>query len=234
MLLNLTPTDAREARGHRGDPRTSHTPGAIYRDERAAFYSLGVPPPREIPFDLIAQATLMLLPLLLGVSLADRATSRASRGADDHGWTFNLARRDGLAVPRRPARAAGPPAGHLASARARRRRRHAAAAASPARSSAARAAASARSSSTACSASWPRSSCCSRSWRWRATATSWRRCGGSSASRSRSPRVTIPFMLRKGERAGQTLGKQLFGLRVVCDDHGVVTRGGARPRASCS
>ena len=29
--------------------------------------------------------------------------------------------------------------------------------------------------------------------------------------------VTVPFMLRKGERAGQTLGKQLFGLRVVCD-----------------
>ena len=30
-------------------------------------------------------------------------------------------------------------------------------------------------------------------------------------------------MLREGEHAGQTLGKQLFGLRVVCDDHGVVS-----------
>ena len=32
--------------------------------------------------------------------------------------------------------------------------------------------------------------------------------------------VTIPFMLREGKHAGQTLGKQLFGLRVVSDDHG--------------
>ena len=46
--------------------------------------------------------------------------------------------------------------------------------------------------------------------------------------------VTVPFMLREGERAGQTLGKQLFGLRVVCDSHGAVTRAAARPRASCS
>ena len=29
--------------------------------------------------------------------------------------------------------------------------------------------------------------------------------------------VTVPFMLRDGEHAGQTLGKQLFGLRVVSD-----------------
>ena len=35
--------------------------------------------------------------------------------------------------------------------------------------------------------------------------------------------VTIPFMLREGKRAGQTLGKQLFRLRVVSDDHGDVS-----------
>ena len=35
--------------------------------------------------------------------------------------------------------------------------------------------------------------------------------------------VTVPFMLREGEHAGQTLGKQLFGLRVVCDSHGAVS-----------
>ena len=35
--------------------------------------------------------------------------------------------------------------------------------------------------------------------------------------------VTVPFMLREGEHAGQTLGKQLLGLRVVCDHHGSVS-----------
>ena len=39
--------------------------------------------------------------------------------------------------------------------------------------------------------------------------------------------VTVPFMLRDGEHAGQTLGKQLFGLRVIDDSHGVVS---PRPR----
>ena len=42
--------------------------------------------------------------------------------------------------------------------------------------------------------------------------------------------VTVPFMLREGERAGQTLGKQLFGLRVVCDGHRVVSRRRAAAR----
>ena len=36
--------------------------------------------------------------------------------------------------------------------------------------------------------------------------------------------VTVPFMVRQGEHAGQTLGKQLFGLRVVCDSHGEISR----------
>ena len=34
--------------------------------------------------------------------------------------------------------------------------------------------------------------------------------------------ATVPFMSREGEHAGQTLGKQLFGLRVVCDSHEAV------------
>ena len=39
-----------------------------------------MPPPREIPFDLIAQATLMFLPLLLGISLAIANLDRLARG----------------------------------------------------------------------------------------------------------------------------------------------------------
>jgi uncharacterized RDD family membrane protein YckC len=42
--------------------------------------------------------------------------------------------------------------------------------------------------------------------------------------------VTVPFMLREGEHAGQTLGKQLFGLRVVCDSRGTVSKRRATAR----
>ena len=45
--------------------------------------------------------------------------------------------------------------------------------------------------------------------------------------------VSVPFMLRDGEHAGQTLGKQLFGLRVIDDSHGA-SPAAARPRANCS
>jgi uncharacterized RDD family membrane protein YckC len=41
---------------------------------------------------------------------------------------------------------------------------------------------------------------------------------------------TIPFMLRNGSRRGQTLGKQLFRLRVVCDNHDEVSAGRATAR----
>jgi uncharacterized RDD family membrane protein YckC len=42
--------------------------------------------------------------------------------------------------------------------------------------------------------------------------------------------VTVPFMAREGERAGQSLGKQLFGLRVVCDNHARIDRRRATAR----
>jgi uncharacterized RDD family membrane protein YckC len=42
--------------------------------------------------------------------------------------------------------------------------------------------------------------------------------------------ATIPFMLREGRHRGQTLGKQLFRLRVVCDNHGEVSAGRATAR----
>ena len=42
--------------------------------------------------------------------------------------------------------------------------------------------------------------------------------------------VTVPWMLRDGEHAGQSLGKQLFGLRVVCDSHEAVGAGRATAR----
>ena len=45
--------------------------------------------------------------------------------------------------------------------------------------------------------------------------------------------VTVPFMTREGEHTGQSLGKQLFGLRVVCDSHGVISRRRASGRELC-
>ena len=69
MLLNLSPTDAQTLASTAALDHVTRADG-VYHDEREAFEALEVPPPREIPFDLIAQATLMLLPLLLGVSLA--------------------------------------------------------------------------------------------------------------------------------------------------------------------
>ena len=81
MLLNLTPTDAAEAGEHRGDRPRLPRARASTATSAEAFEALGVPPPREIPFDLIAQATLMLLPLLLGVSLAIANLDRLATGA---------------------------------------------------------------------------------------------------------------------------------------------------------
>ena len=69
MLFNLSPTDAQTLATTAALDHVTRA-GGVYRDEREAFEELEVPPPREIPFDLIAQATLMVPPLLLGVSLA--------------------------------------------------------------------------------------------------------------------------------------------------------------------
>ena len=68
MLLNMSPTDAEALAATSAIQHVTRAEG-VYRDEREAFEALEVPPPREIPFDLIAQATLMVLPLLLGISL---------------------------------------------------------------------------------------------------------------------------------------------------------------------
>ena len=231
MLLNLTPTDAQKLADTAAIDHVSRARG-VYRDERAAFGSLGVPPPREIPFDLIAQATLMLLPLLLGISLADRqprerraTASRWTAGRQTSlvalAWLCLVVRSAGsphlLGIWRRRVRDAAdalPPQRFTP-----RRARHAR---PPPRGVRGRLAARGLASVLVLLPSGGRGR----------RATSSRRCGGSSASRSCSPRVTVPFMLREGERAGQTLGKQLFGLSVVCDDHGVSPAPRDRARAA--
>ena len=79
MLLNLSPTDAQTLASTAALDHVTRADG-VYHDEREAFEELEVPPPREIPFDLIAQATLMLPLLVLGVALAvanlDRIANR--------------------------------------------------------------------------------------------------------------------------------------------------------------
>ena len=218
MLLNLSPTDEEKLADTAALEHVSRARG-IYRDERAAFYSLGVPPPREIPFDLIAQATLMLLPLLLGISLAIGNVESLASGARvapsaaavlliAMAWLFLVVPLGRLA--------------HLAGIW-RLRVRDAADATPPLRFS--------------------RDELCLPRLRFGAFAvdsvlglvasaalltvlialagwgdlvgTLWWFLGVPIAFAA----VTVPFMMRKGEHAGQTLGKQLFELRVVCDSH---------------
>ena len=229
MLLNLSPTDAEKLADTAAIPHVSHARG-IYRDERAAFYSLGVPPPREIPFDLIAQATLMLLPLLLGVSLAIGNLERLAAGAQvDPGWTFNLLVAMAwlfLVVP----------LGRLAHLLGiwRLRVRDAADATPPERFSrqelgppSRRFGAFAVDSVLGVVASiFVLLPLVALAGDGDLVATLWWFIGVPIAFAA----VTVPFMLRGGERAGQTLGKQLFGLRVVCDRHRVVSRRRAAAR----
>ena len=222
MLLNLSPTDAKALAGTAALEHVYRADG-IYRDERAAFHSLGVPPPREIPFDLIAQATLMLLPLLLGISLAVANLESVASGVQMEvlqtssnlvalAWLFlviplgRLAHLLGIWRRReRDARGADPP--HV----------------------------------------FTREELCLPTRRFGAfmidsllgivaaivlliplvalagsgdlVATLWWFVGVPIAFAA----VTVPFMVREGEHAGQTLGKQLLGMRVVCDSHGIVT-----------
>ena len=224
-----------EARRHRGDRTTSTRPrGSTATSGRRSTRS-ACPPPREIPFDLIAQATLMLLPLLLGVVARHRQPREHHRAGSDgrprHGRSTS-SRWPGCSSS---SRSAGWPtcsasgAGACATPRTPTRR-----IASPARSSAARPPPRRVRRRLDCSGSWPRPRAAPVRGAGGVERPRVRPSGGSSASRSRSPRVTVPFMLREGEHAGQTLGKQLFRLRVVCDDHGAVEPGAARPRASCS
>jgi uncharacterized RDD family membrane protein YckC len=232
MLLNLSPTDAEKLADTAALDHVYRARG-IYRDERAAFYSLGVPPPREIPFDLIAQATLMLLPLLLGISLAIANLESLATGAqaDPLSTSNTLIAMAWLCLV--------VPLGRLAHLLGiwRLRVRDAADATPPHRFS--------------------RDELCLPTRRFGAfavdsllgivasiavlfaivalagsgdlVATLWWFVGVPLAFAA----VTVPFMVRKGERSGQTLGKQLFGLRVVCDSHEAVSARRATARELC-
>jgi uncharacterized RDD family membrane protein YckC len=221
MLLNLTPTDEEKLTGTAARYHVSRARG-IYRDELAAFRSLGVPPPREIPFDLIAQATLMLLPLLLGISLAVANLEKLASGvqSDPLAASSNLAALAWLCLV--------VPLGRLAHLLGIWRRRvDDAAAVGPAHV-------------------FTREELCVPSRRFGAFVVD-TVLGGFASLVLAIPiaqlglsthlegaiwwfgaipiafaSVTVPFMLRDGKHAGQTLGKQLFGLRVVCDTLGVI------------
>jgi uncharacterized RDD family membrane protein YckC len=79
MLLNLSPTDARTLAATAALDHVRRADG-LYADEREAFQELKVRMPREIPFDIIAQALLMLFPLLLGAALAAANAERLLSG----------------------------------------------------------------------------------------------------------------------------------------------------------
>ena len=220
MLLNLSPTDAKTLASTAALDHVTRA-GGVYHDEREAFEELEVPPPREIPFDLIAQATLMLPLLVLGVALAvanlDRIANRARDGLAVHDLP---AERRRLGVPRPAARPARPPGEHLEAPGRRLRGRAAAAALHP------RGARLARAPPGRVRRRQP-----ARGVRVdlrdvpllgldeNVRNTLWWFVGIPIAFAL----VTVPFMLREGEHAGQTLGKQLLGLRVVCDHHGSVS-----------
>jgi len=222
MLLNLSPTDAQKLADTAAIPHVSHARG-IYRDERAAFYSLGVPPPREIPFDLIAQATLMLLPLLLGVSLAIANLESLATGAQaDPSWTFillvaiawvclvgplaRLAHLLGIWRLRvRDAADATPPHRFSREELGLPRRRLGAFAVDSALGITA--------------AGLVLAPVVALAGLTDVVATMWWFLAVPVAFAA----VTVPFMTREGEHAGKTLGKQLFGLRVVCDDYDPVS-----------
>jgi uncharacterized RDD family membrane protein YckC len=225
MLLNLTPTDEATLEDTSALYHVSRSRG-VYRDEIAAFGSLGVPAPREIPFDLFAQAILMLLPLLLGVTFAvanvenilfgEASTAVAYLAA--LAWLFlvipigRLAHLAGIWRRRvDDATGADPPQCFTRDELGRPSRRLAAFVVD----------------STmgifASLALLPLATLASSS---DLEFTLW----WFAAMPLAFAAVTIPFMLRKGERHGQTLGKQLFRLRVVSDDHGVVSPGRATAR----
>jgi uncharacterized RDD family membrane protein YckC len=225
MLLNLTPTDEQKLEDTTALYHVSRSRG-VYRDELAAFQSLGVPAPREIPFDLIAQATLMLLPLLLGISFAVAnvenilfgATSEAVGKLAALAWLFlviplgRLAHLFGIWRRRVDDATGADPAPRFTREELGR----------PSRRLGAFLIDSTLGVTVSLAlvplASLARSSDLEFTLWW------------FLAMPLAFAGVTIPFMLRKGEHAGQTLGKQLFRLRVVSDDHGVVSPGRATAR----
>jgi uncharacterized RDD family membrane protein YckC len=223
MLLNLSPTDARRLAGTAALDHVYYAEG-IYRHERAAFKALGVPPPKEIPFDLIAQATLMVPPLLLGISLLvanlEELPDTFRMNASDAAIPVAALAWVCLVVP----------VGRLAHLAGiwRRRVADAAGAERPHR--------------------FTRDELATPGRRFGAFVVD-TIAGGFVALLLAVPltlsgmsddalgvlwwfvclpvalaAVTVPLMLREGPHAGQTLGKQLFGLRVVCNSHSGVTR----------
>jgi uncharacterized RDD family membrane protein YckC len=218
MLLNLTPTDADKLGDTTALYHVSRSRG-IYRDELAAFQSLGVPAPREIPFDLIAQATLMLLPLLLGISFSVANFENILAGAASDAvaqlatlaWLFLVIPLGRLAhlfgIWRRrvdDATGADPPQRFTREELGRPSPRLGAFLVDSMLGVVA-------SIALFPLASLARSNDLEFTLWWFA------------AMPIAFAAVTIPFMLREGRHAGQTLGKQLFRLRVVSDDHGVVS-----------
>jgi uncharacterized RDD family membrane protein YckC len=229
MLLNLSPTDVKRLAGTTAVDHVSRAEG-IYRHEAEAFEALGVQAPKEIPFDLIAQATLMLLPLLLGVSLAaanlERLAGQAK--ADLFGaslivaalaWFF-------LVVP----------LGRLAHVTSIWRRRVADSEGAkrphcftrdelgtPGRRLGAFAVDSLVGGLVSFFLLFPFSSLGVSDDLWTGL---WWFFGVPIAFAA----VTVPFMLRRGAHAGQTLGKQVFGLRVIDDSLTPVTPARATAR----
>jgi uncharacterized RDD family membrane protein YckC len=230
MLLNLTPTDAEKIEDTAALYHVSRARG-VYRDELAAFRSLGVPPPREIPFDLIAQAVLMLLPLLLGISLAIAKLEALATGVKtgdffETGLILGVLAWVCLVVP----------IGRLAHLLGIWRRRAAdVAGAEP------------RHQFTREELGLPRrrlgafvvdsllgvalaALLFAPIWVLDLSTELTLILGWFIAIPLAFTAMSVPFMLRDGEHAGQTPGKQLFGLRVVDDSHGAVGRGRATVR----
>ena len=231
MLLNLTPTDAEELANNTAAIYHVDRARGVYRDERAAFGSLGVPAPREIPFDLIAQATLMLLPLLLGITLAIANLEAIAEGVK-MGTVFEL----GLTVAALAWACLVVPIARLAHLLGiwNARLNDAKGGPRPDKFEADELGTRSRRLGAFVVDTWlgimvgflfalPISvlplpvDLKTTVWWFIAVPVAF-------------AAVTVPFMLRDGDHAGQTLGKQVFGLRVIDDSHGVVTRGRATAR----
>jgi uncharacterized RDD family membrane protein YckC len=229
MLLNLGPTDAQTLASTAALDHVTRADG-IYRDEREAFEELGVPPPREIPFDLAAQATLMLLPLLLGVSLAIANLDRLARGFQTDSlatsitltalaWVCLVAPVGRLAHlagiwQKRVAHSEGAPAPHRFARDEL---------GTPGRRFGAFLVDTVLGCVLALFVAVPFAFL---GLQEHVESTLWWFLGVPLAFAA----ATVPFMLRDGEHAGQTLGKQWFGLRVVCDSHEVLSKRRATAR----
>ena len=207
----------------------------VYRDEVVAFGALGVPPPREIPFDLIAQATLMLLPLLLGISLAMANLGRLVN-------EFQMDHLGGVSPssPRLAWLCLVVPIGRLAHLLGHLARRVADAKGDEPRPTASRrielGARNRRLAAFVIDTSSASLAACALPTRQlvRGRPASRRPCGCSSAVPLGFAAVTIPFMLREGEHAGQSLGKQLCRPARRLRQPRPRQPAAAPPRANCS